>query len=128
MIFTTFSSENQELRNIAAALKKKLHSFCNEASPTIQPPQLKQNEKKNNKAELLTFLQATSDRINNIESNLSQNPIAKPLQNKKTLKSREIKEDHIHCLEQEIHKLEMEKLDILKQNQQCISQFHLSLI
>eukprot|EP01083_Nonionella_stella_P038200 103951_1 len=122
---TSTKLENQALRNITAELKNKLSSLCgddHDDDGTLQPPQLpKYNTNavqpklsNSDKSELLEFLQNTSNRINQIESNLCTKTI--PIERQADTENR------IHCLKQEIHQLEMGKLDLLKHNQQCVVQ------
>ena len=100
--------ENEILGNMISSLKSSgdEHNSEHQAVNKLSTPKRKKKDE-----DLLNFLKDTSNRINAIESNLSQNPIT----------SRSYTEDNIHCLEQQIHKLEMDKIESLKYSQKCVS-------
>ena len=93
---TRIISENDALRNIAVEMQNKLKSNS-------------MGHRKSGDEDLLSFLKTTTKRINNIENN-------------NMINSKINRENEIYCLKQEIHKLEMDKLDLLKHNQSFVIQ------
>lgn len=93
---TRIISENDALRNIAVEMQNKLKSNS-------------MGHSKSGNEDLLSFLKTTTKRINNIENN-------------NMINSKINRENEIYCLKQEIHKLEMDKLDLLKHNQSFVIQ------
>ena len=91
-----------------------MHRGKRKSTPSLVPNKLKKSTKISSQSAniLPTATTATNPKLISVQSI------------HRSKRSRINTEDEIHCLKQEMHDLEMQKLDLLKYHQQCVMQLH----